>query len=58
MKTLSLEARIERSKKVMSEYPEWVRTSSRFQGGGVVRENSDIPSKGTKKVSRPMTQAV
>jgi len=58
VKTLSLEARIEHSKKVMSEYPEWVRTSSRFQGGGVVREKLDLPAEGVKKVARSMKQAV
>lgn len=44
MKTLSLEARIAHSKKVMSMYPDWVKNSSRFQGGGVVRDQSGVAS--------------
>lgn len=52
MKTLSLEARIEHSKRVMSEYPEWVRSGSRFQGGGVVRDHADFSPENRKKMAR------
>ncbi len=50
MKTLSLEARIERSKRAMSGYPDWVKNSSRFQGGGVVRDHANISSHDRDKV--------
>lgn len=50
MKTLSLQARIERSRKAVAAYPEWVRSSSRFQGGGVVREHSEMSELDKRKV--------
>ncbi|WP_372985489.1 hypothetical protein [Marinobacter sp.] len=50
MNTLSLEDRIQHSKKVMAGYPEWVKNSSRFQGGGVVRDRSEINEEDKKKV--------
>lgn len=54
MKTLSLQARIERSRKAVAAYPEWVKSGARFQGGGVVRDHSEMRELDREKVVKVM----
>lgn len=45
----TLQERIERSSREASKYPDWVKTSNRFQGEGITRSNQSIVGHSSKE---------